>query len=198
MNLTVACGARMFCQPVRPTRGASMRFDKARTQHRSSHPLRRVWRRARHTRFVRARLAGFVFLVLARAAAPPRDAASIAFDQPGSASRIIRTPAYDSRLRRDLVALLRRARHAIVGFSSAIRSGTFVARRAAIAVPERVVALVLIGTGASTKITARTSFKPRCASYPIPSQSRSRASSSRVRCIARSPPSSSTASSRRA
>jgi pimeloyl-ACP methyl ester carboxylesterase len=46
--------------------------------------------------------------------------------------------------------------------------GTFVARRAAIAAPERVAALALIGTGASTKITGADDLQTALRDLPDP------------------------------
>jgi non-heme chloroperoxidase len=46
--------------------------------------------------------------------------------------------------------------------------GSFVARQAAIAVPERVAALVLIGTGASTKITGADDLQATLRELPDP------------------------------
>jgi len=67
----------------------------------------------------------------------------------------------------DLVALLDALdidRAVLVGHSY----GTFVARRAAIAVPERVLALALIGTGASTKITGADDLQAALRELPDP------------------------------
>ena len=67
----------------------------------------------------------------------------------------------------DLVALLDALdidRAVLVGHSY----GTFVARRAAITVPERVAALVLIGTGASTKIAGADDLQAALRELPDP------------------------------
>jgi non-heme chloroperoxidase len=67
----------------------------------------------------------------------------------------------------DLVALLDALdieRAVLVGHSF----GTFVARRAAIAAPERVAALALIGTGASTKITGADELQAALRELPDP------------------------------
>jgi non-heme chloroperoxidase len=67
----------------------------------------------------------------------------------------------------DLVALLDALdiqRAVLVGHSY----GTFVARRAAIEVPERVVALALIGRGASTKITGADALQAALRELPDP------------------------------
>ena len=67
----------------------------------------------------------------------------------------------------DLVALLDALeidRAVLVGHSD----GSFVARRAAIAAPERVAALGLIGTGASTKITGADDLQAALRELPDP------------------------------
>jgi pimeloyl-ACP methyl ester carboxylesterase len=62
--------------------------------------------------------------------------------------------------------------------------GTFVARSAAIAAPERVEALALIGTGASTKITGADDLRAALRELPDPIPESFAREFSRVRCIA--------------
>ena len=96
----------------------------------------------------------------------------------------------------DLAALLDALaieRAVLVGHSY----GTFVARRAAKAAPERVAALALIGTGASTKIAGADDLQAALRELPDPIPepfAREFQSGTVTRC----PPNSSTASSRRA
>jgi len=93
---------------------------------------------------------------------------AIAFDQRGFGESDHPDSGYTiSGFAADLVAFLDAldiGRVVLVGHSY----GSFVARRAAIAAPERVVALALIGTGASTKIAGADDLRAALRELPDP------------------------------